>query len=299
MKIKTIFIITGIGMAALAHGQAFQLTPSNPSTPYQYQPYSQYLTPNGPISSNPNAASAVRDSINDFVGPQQQQDPLARYGAVAGGDRCGPQFNGGYILCQSTGGIISQTQTNFAAFLREMYNLAFILAGTVAFVRIVYGGILYSWSGVVDRKKEAIGIFKNVAYGMALLMGSYVVLNTINPALTILALPNVTMGVPQKPTPQAKIGDPMSSEMRGAMEQASREMTGDISLIQSQIDGLNAKENKSGADNKRLTELNTELDKTQSTLKGVEYQLSTEERLNQLNKGMTTDQMKKATQTKP
>ncbi len=131
----------------------------------------------------------------DFVGPKQ--DPLARYGAVAGGDRCGPQFNGDYILCQSTGGIISQTQTNFAAFLREMYNLAFILAGTVAFIRIVYGGILYSWSGVVDRKKEAINIFKNVAYGIALLMGSYVVLNTINPALTILALPNVTMGTPR------------------------------------------------------------------------------------------------------
>lgn len=131
----------------------------------------------------------------DFMGPQQ--DPFAQYGSVSNGDRCGPQGNGDYILCESTGGIISQTQTNFAAFLREIYNLAFILAGTVAFIRIVYGGILYSWSGVIDRKKEAIGIFKNVAIGMALLMGSYAVLNTINPALTILALPNVTMGVPQ------------------------------------------------------------------------------------------------------
>jgi hypothetical protein len=145
----------------------------------------------------------------DFVGPQQ--DPFAQYGSVSSGDRCGPQGNGDYILCESTGGIINQTQTNFAAFLREMYTLAFILAGTVAFVRIVYGGILYSWSGVIDRKKEAIGIFKNVAIGMALLMGSYAVLNTINPALTILALPDVTMGTPRSPRDNRVPTLPLSS----------------------------------------------------------------------------------------
>ncbi len=134
---------------------------------------------------------------SDFVGPQQA-DPFAQNGTV---ERCGPQTNGDYILCEAVGGLIRQRQTNFAAFLREMYVLAFILAGTVAFVRIVYGGLIYSWSGVVDRKKEAIGIFWDVAIGMGLLMGSYVILNTINPALTILALPNVTMGTAQNPFP--------------------------------------------------------------------------------------------------
>ncbi len=133
----------------------------------------------------------------DFVGPQQ--DPYAQY-QIGQNGRCGPQGDGTYVLCQSTGGIINQTQTNFAAFLREMYMLAFILAGTVAFIRIVYGGILYSYSGVIDRKKEAMGIFKNVAVGMALLMGSYVVLNTINPALTVLKLPTPVEGTVKSPT---------------------------------------------------------------------------------------------------
>ena len=175
----------------------------------------------------------------DFVGPQQ--DPFAQYGSVASRDRCGPQGDGTYVLCESTGGIISKTQTNFAAFLREMYALAFILAGTVAFVRIVYGGILYSWSGVIDRKKEAIGIFKNVAIGMALLMGSYAVLNTINPALTILALPNVIMRTPQSAVPK-KI-NPMEPQpysvdfdMISRWEREERETLSTIDLIQDRIE---------------------------------------------------------------
>jgi hypothetical protein len=125
-------------------------------------------------------------------GVSHAADPLTGdYGAV---ERCGPQKNGDYVLCEAVGGLISQRQGNFASFLNELYVLAFILAGTVAFIRIVYGGILYSISGVVEKKKEAIKIFQNVAWGMALLMGSYVILNTINPALTTLALPNITMG---------------------------------------------------------------------------------------------------------
>lgn len=231
----------------------------------------------------------------DFVGPQQ--DPFAQY-EIGQSGRCGPQGDGSYVLCESTGGIISQTQTNFADFLQEMYNLAFILAGTVAFVRIVYGGVLYSWSGVIDRKKEAIGVFKNVAIGMGLLMGSYAVLNTINPALTVLRLPAPVEGTAQKP-PQAKIGDPMPADMRSAMEQANREMTGDIGLLQAQIDGLESKQDKSAADRARITELNAQLEKVQLTQKGVQFQLGTEESLNRLNQGMTTDQILKAMQNKP
>ena len=161
---------------------------------------------------------------------QAQQDPFAQYGSATT-ERCGPQFNGDYILCESTGGLIQQRQTNFAAFLREMYTLAFILAGTVAFVRIVYGGVLYSWSGVTDQKKKAIGIFWNVATGMALLMGSYAVLNTINPALTILALPNVTMRRPQNSSVPTL---PLSS---------LNEMPSPIDLLDKSINGIR-KENE-------------------------------------------------------
>ncbi len=206
----------------------------------------------------------------DFVGPQQ--DPSAQY-RIGQNGRCGPQGDGSYVLCESTGGIISQTQRNFADFLQEMYNLAFILAGTVAFVRIVYGGILYSWSGVVDRKKEAIGIFKNVAVGMGLLMGSYAILNTINPALTMLRLPTPVEGTPKSSLPADKGPLGEGATMMGTLDKAINSIRQEnldiinnlglyapapddaatIGLINDQINAIGTPRN--AAEQARLTEL--------------------------------------------
>ncbi len=204
----------------------------------------------------------------DFVGPQQQTDPFAQTTA-----RCGPQSNGDYILCEAVGGIINQRQTNFAAFLRELYMLAFILAGTVAFVRIVYGGVLYSVSAVVNRKKEALDIFKNVAIGMALLMGSYVILNTINPALTILSLPDAGQSVLQGMTAKKSAGagaaaDPSAintpeanairEEMNGRVNalglySAAPDDAATVEMINGQIEAIGTPTN--AAERARLTEL--------------------------------------------
>lgn len=157
------------------------------------------------------SATAYAQYDPNFIGPQQQQaDPFAQNNGEQTA-RCGPQSNGDYILCEAVGGLLHQTQTDFASFLHELYILAFILAGTVAFVRIVYGGILYSWSGVIDQKKEAIKIFKNVAYGMLLLMGSYLILNTINPALTAFNLPSTPNILNNNPLVAGEIPTPLSA----------------------------------------------------------------------------------------
>ena len=216
-----------------------------------------------------------------------QTDPFADYGCgsatsfadyKAGGElRCGPQGNGDYILCESTGGIINQRQTSFPAFLRELYILAFILAGTVAFVRIVYGGVLYSWSGVVDRKKQAIGIFQNVAIGMGLLMGSYVILNTINPALTILALPNVTMGTPQNAKPQEKINSrepqpySVTEEMISQWEREERETLSTIEIIQDRIQLMETTTpNRTSAQKAELESLRNQLQQYEKKVKSLQ-----------------------------
>lgn len=203
-----------------------------------------------------------------FIGPQQE-DPFTQT------ERCGPQSNGDYVLCEGVGGLINQRQTDFASFLRELYYLAFILAGTVAFVRIVYGGLLYSWSGIIDRKKEALGIFKNVAIGMALLMGSYVVLHTINPALTILNLPDIQKGTGALKRPSGQLGEgatPLSTLEKA--EQAIRQEnidrinsfdlyapapddTATIEMINHQIRMIGAPTN--AAERARLTELQNAL----------------------------------------
>ena len=211
----------------------------------------------------------------NFVGPQQsfdsaqdrQTDPFAQNESQQTA-RCGPQANGSYILCEAVGGLLHQTQTDFASFLRELYILAFILAGTVAFARIVYGGILYSWSGVVDRKKEAIHIFWNVAYGMLLLMGSYLILNTINPALTTFNLPSMPNIVNTNPTQVGEIPTPLSALTKAqdqiqqdnlniirnlGMYGSSVEKQATIDLVNDQIRQIGTPETPE--QNKRLSEL--------------------------------------------
>lgn len=132
--------------------------------------------------------------------PQQQSD-FAR--SIAQKERCGPQDNGTYILCEPIP-FINPIQKDPAALLRQLYILALILAGSVAFIQIVRGGILYSISGVVDGKNRAKSIFKGVAQGLALLMGSYVILNTINPALVTLRFPDADNYFPPVPSLSAQ-----------------------------------------------------------------------------------------------
>lgn len=115
---------------------------------------------------------------------------------------CGPSADGrSYTLCESIPGI-NPVQTDFASFFVQLYRLALVLGGTVIFIRVVYGGILYTWSGgVVNTKQKAITIFKGAAYGGALLMGSYLILYTINPALTTITVPDIQTYAPHTRIP--------------------------------------------------------------------------------------------------
>lgn len=221
-----------------------------------------------------------------FVGPQQQQaDPFAQNGSGQT-TQCGPQANGNYILCEEVSGLLSQTQTDFVSFLRELYILAFILAGTVAFVRIVYGGILYSWSGVVDRKKEAIKIFWDVAYGMLLLMGSYLLLNTINPALTAFnlpATPNILQGQgigsaagPAK-NPYALSTDDLSPEQEAMLSDIETNKT----LTEDAVSALEdiPPDKKSDAEKARLSTLKKNLSSLEAQSKGLAPQQGSQDNL--------------------
>ncbi len=179
--------------------------------------------------------------------------------------RCGGQSDGSYIMCDPIPGI-SPVQANPAAFLRELYILAFIIAGTVAFARIVYGGIIYSTSGVVDQKNKAKGIFIGVAQGIALLMGSYLILNAINPALVNLRFPDVDNYFPpifdNMQINREGMPSPLSSlpRVRTADDNPyffSGEIWGEqqtLDLIQDEIDKVG--DPKTPQDAKRLRELN-------------------------------------------
>ncbi len=191
---------------------------------------------------------------------------------------CGPQGNGNYILCETVPGI-NPIQNDPAAFLRQLYILALALAGTVAFVQIVRGGILYSLSGVVNSKNEAKAIFKGVAQGLALLMGAYVVLNTINPALVNLKFPDAENYFPtvvgSGPFGNGKTLEEIDDEIVKEM-QSMKPLTQDqklrveeyqkkfdnqagIDTMQDEVDIIKTKSESSDEDTKRAAELEKQI----------------------------------------
>jgi hypothetical protein len=75
-------------------------------------------------------------------------------------------------------------------FLNSFYQLALTVSGLLALLMIVAGGVKYTISsGSADKQTDAKDMIISALYGVALLLGSYLILNTINPQITALTLP--------------------------------------------------------------------------------------------------------------
>lgn len=88
-----------------------------------------------------------------------------------------------------------------AGLIANFYSFAFLIAGFLAFVMIVYGGVRYTFSGGNHSyKEEAKEAIKQALIGLGLLLVAYLILRTINPDLTKLQLPTLA---PYTPVPVA------------------------------------------------------------------------------------------------
>lgn len=172
---------------------------------------------------------------------------------------CGPQPNGYYKLCTPIPGV-DPVQKDLTGLLKSLYQLAFILAGTTVFLRIVYGGILYMFSGIIEKKQKAKEILWGTAQGLALLMGSYVILYTINPALVTLKAPEAQDYIPSTASRQfnSDFEKRYTDMMSGQATQQSRaieEARGNIQLLNDEIQNLEKIVDPSPGDAERLEEL--------------------------------------------
>lgn len=90
-----------------------------------------------------------------------------------------------------------------AGYLSSIFKLGIGLAVTLAIVMIVVGGIQYMVSDVPGVKVNAKGTIQNAIWGLVLVLASWLILYTINPALVrfdlITSLENAANGV-QIPT---------------------------------------------------------------------------------------------------
>ncbi len=82
---------------------------------------------------------------------------------------------------------------NMACFIADIYRYLAGVAGILAVVMMIYGGVKYTVSfGNPSKLQDARETISSAMIGLALVLGSYVILNFINPGLTSLKVPGLT-----------------------------------------------------------------------------------------------------------
>lgn len=95
--------------------------------------------------------------------------------------------------CLTPGGCDPITGENaLPMYINRLYSFAVGIAGILAVAMIIWGGILYLLSaGKPDMQGQAKDRITSALWGIALLAGSYIILNTVNPEIVKLETPNI------------------------------------------------------------------------------------------------------------
>lgn len=79
---------------------------------------------------------------------------------------------------------VTQGVVNAVGGVSGILSWAIGIGGLLAMGVIIYGGVLYIVSaGIPSKQEDAKEWIKAAIYGLALLLGAYLILNTINPAI--------------------------------------------------------------------------------------------------------------------
>lgn len=112
---------------------------------------------------------------------------------------------------------------HFGAYLTAAFRIFIILGGMFAVATFVFGGVTYMTTLESGRKDWARKQMQRAVYGILLLLGSYLLLYTINPELTIFRFnPGAITGTRNPALPAANALDP------SIPSRAFRETNGEI-----------------------------------------------------------------------
>lgn len=78
---------------------------------------------------------------------------------------------------------VNDKSTNLSTFLSSVFSFGIAIAVVLAFVMIVYGGIIKMTTDSWTKKETANEIITNALYGLGLALVSYLLLYIINPCL--------------------------------------------------------------------------------------------------------------------
>ncbi len=78
-----------------------------------------------------------------------------------------------------------------AQYIRYLYLFVMGFVGIAGLVTLVIWGTVWTASGVIDKKAMAMDGIKNTLIGIGIALSAFVLLNTINPDLTIIKTPTL------------------------------------------------------------------------------------------------------------
>lgn len=99
----------------------------------------------------------------------------------------------------ASGGVTETTNTN--EYLRGLFQLIIGIAGGLAVVMIIYGGIIKMSSDAVSGQNKANDIISNAIWGLLLAIASWLILYTINPNLIDINLNIPAQEIPENTNP--------------------------------------------------------------------------------------------------
>jgi hypothetical protein len=149
-----------------------------------------------------------------FEAGTQQSNPT---GVIAFGQSCPLQTGTISVITtgSGSGGIVSSEYSteplaplpgftgnpNLGQWLESLFTILIVIAGILAFIMIIVGGLTYLTSESFGGKGQGKSYIINAIVGLILALGAWVILNTINPELAEdlnIKIPTVTLDGPTK-----------------------------------------------------------------------------------------------------
>lgn len=106
----------------------------------------------------------------------------------------------------------TDNKTNLETYIPNAFKLSIAVAAVMAFVMITFGGITYATSDAITGKAQGREFLENAIWGLVLVIGAWIILNTINPKILHfdLSIPKPNVATSTDKTLVA--GTPMTAE---------------------------------------------------------------------------------------
>jgi cell wall-associated NlpC family hydrolase len=121
-----------------------------------------------------------------YAGPAQYRTLTAGSVDVTNGSTTSPECQDGadgYCLLAPLGGFSRISDSQLADYFGMIFKILIGLAGVLAVIMIFYGGVQYMTTDAIGDKEEGKKRIWNAVIGLLIALGSYTILNTVNPDL--------------------------------------------------------------------------------------------------------------------